>query len=222
MATVLRDWLPQVINAVEPFLSSDIDAGARWQSEVAAELEKTDFGILCVTAENQQAPWLNFEAGALAKAMDASRVVPLAIGLSPAEIQNPLGQFQAQPLNQTGMGKIVSTINSALSRPLPTERVEKAMSKWWPDFESEIQKIEQQLSLDVVEEPVRSDRELLEDILDTVRSVARNSGDVFIEARLSEPTKEGELRYNETTKKFEKTRPSWMSAKEEVALVSCN
>jgi len=139
------------------------------------KLKNTDFGILCVTAENQQAPWLNFEAGALAKAVDANRVVPLAIGLSPAEIQLPLAQFQAQPLTQVGMGKIVSTVNSALSKPLPAERVDKAMGKWWPDLESEIRDIEQRLILDVVKEPVRSDRQLLEDILNDVRGLVRRS-----------------------------------------------
>lgn len=30
VATALHEWLPQVINAVEPFISSNIDAGARW------------------------------------------------------------------------------------------------------------------------------------------------------------------------------------------------
>jgi hypothetical protein len=196
VATALHEWLPQVINAVEPFISSNIDAGARWQSEVAAELEKTDFGILCVTAENQRAPWLNFEAGALAKVVEASRVVPLAIDLRPAEILNPLGQFQAQPLDQAGMGRIVSTINSALPKPLPNERVEKATSKWWPDLEGEIQRIEQQLSQAVAGEPPRSDRELLEDILNTVRSLARNrvqSVD-FRRVLTSGPTKE-EIEY---------------------------
>ena len=40
VATALHQWLPLVINDVDPFISSDIDAGACWQSEVAAGLEK--------------------------------------------------------------------------------------------------------------------------------------------------------------------------------------
>jgi hypothetical protein len=120
VATVLRDWLPYVINDVEPFISSDIDAGARWQSEIAVELDTTEFGILCVTVENQRTPWLNFEAGALAKALNTSRVVPLAINLSPAEIQIPLGQFQAQPLTQDGIEKIVNRSTLACSNPCPS------------------------------------------------------------------------------------------------------
>ncbi|MCA1603967.1 MAG: toll/interleukin-1 receptor domain-containing protein [Acidobacteria bacterium] len=173
VATALHEWLPQVINAVEPFLSTNIDAGARWQSDVAAELESTDFGIVCVTADNQGTAWLNFEAGALAKKVGAGRVVPLAIDLSPAEILLPLAQFQAQPLSEAGMRKIVSTINSCLSTLLPKDRVEKAIKMWWPELESELQQINHQLSQGVIDVPVRTNRELLEDILDTVRSLAR-------------------------------------------------
>jgi hypothetical protein len=83
VALALRDWLPGVINSVRPFVSTkDIYAGSRWQMEIAAQLEATNFGIVCVTRANQSAPWLNFEAGALAKAVESSSVVPLAIGLS--------------------------------------------------------------------------------------------------------------------------------------------
>ena len=67
-AVALRDWLPSVIQLLEPYVSSeDIDKGARWSTDIAAELAGSDWGILCVTKENVQAPWLNFEAGALSK-----------------------------------------------------------------------------------------------------------------------------------------------------------
>jgi hypothetical protein len=90
VAVALRDWLPLVINSVEPFVSSeDINAGTRWQGEIAGALQTTNFGLVCVTRENHGAPWLNFEAGALAKAVDSSRVVPLAIDLKPSDIENP-------------------------------------------------------------------------------------------------------------------------------------
>jgi TIR domain len=51
-ADALRDWLPKIINAVRPWLSSaDIDKGARWNVDIAAKLEAAKIGILCLT------PW---------------------------------------------------------------------------------------------------------------------------------------------------------------------
>lgn len=80
VAFALRDWLPSVINIVDPFVSArDIDAGSRWQGEIAEQLGATNFGVVCVTKANQLSPWLNFEAGALAKTVESSRVIPLAI-----------------------------------------------------------------------------------------------------------------------------------------------
>lgn len=71
VATVFRDWLPSVIQSIEPYVSSeDIDKGARWSTDIAKELENSTFGILCDTKENIEAPWLSFEAGALSKTME--------------------------------------------------------------------------------------------------------------------------------------------------------
>jgi hypothetical protein len=76
VATALRAWLPYVNAEVEPWMSeSDIEPGARWSAEIAKELESTSFGIACVTSGNQGSPWLNFEAGALAKQLSTSRVI---------------------------------------------------------------------------------------------------------------------------------------------------
>lgn len=74
VALVLRDWLPSVIQSLTPYVSSeDIDKGARWSTDIAKELEDSTFGILCVTKDNLEAPWLLFEAGALSKMMRVSK-----------------------------------------------------------------------------------------------------------------------------------------------------
>jgi hypothetical protein len=57
VANVLRDWLPYVIQAVDPFVSSgDINKGERWGDVLAEELEDTEFGIICLTPYNVKAP----------------------------------------------------------------------------------------------------------------------------------------------------------------------
>lgn len=87
VAIVLRDWLPSVIQSLEPYVSSeDIDKGTRWSTDISRELDQSSYGILCVTRENLQAPWLNFEAGALSKSVDKSRVSPFLFSVKRSEI----------------------------------------------------------------------------------------------------------------------------------------
>ena len=70
VAMLLRDWLPNVILTIKPFVSDvDIDAGSQWASQMFQALKETQVGIICVTRTNQAEPWINFEAGALAKAL---------------------------------------------------------------------------------------------------------------------------------------------------------
>lgn len=175
VAVALYEWLPSVINALDPFVSSeDIDPGTRWQMEVAQQLDDSNFGIVCVTRANQASPWLNFEAGALAKAVETSRVVPLAIDLKPSDVELPLGQFQAQPASQSGIARIVKALNAALDQPLAEGFLEKALTKWWPDLEATLKQIEQEPTDEAgAQAPARSERELLEEVLNTVRSLAR-------------------------------------------------
>ncbi len=41
-----------VINAVKPFLSSDIEKGVRWSDKIANQLQDCSFGIICLTPNN--------------------------------------------------------------------------------------------------------------------------------------------------------------------------
>src|SRR5687768_12978857 len=85
-AKALRDWLPKVIQAVEPWLSSeDIRSGEAWFHNLSEVLGKCQFGIFCLTRANAGSPWVQYEAGAIAKHLGAARVVPLLIDVSKKE-----------------------------------------------------------------------------------------------------------------------------------------
>lgn len=65
-----------------PFVSdADIEAGARGLDDIKDELDGTRFAIVVVTRDNQNAPWLNFEAGAISKQLSGSinRVAPCLV-----------------------------------------------------------------------------------------------------------------------------------------------
>ena len=42
--------------------ADDIRIGVHWSFELAKALERTDFGIVCLTEENRESPWILFEA----------------------------------------------------------------------------------------------------------------------------------------------------------------
>ena len=70
VAELLNNWLCCVIQAARPWISTrDIDRGALWFSEINEQLQDTSVGIICLTQENKNKPWILFEAGALTKGL---------------------------------------------------------------------------------------------------------------------------------------------------------
>ena len=70
VALALREWIPDVLNNIEAWMSEiDIGAGRRWSEAIALELGVTNCGIICLTKSNLNQPWILFEAGALAKSI---------------------------------------------------------------------------------------------------------------------------------------------------------
>ncbi|MDI4656614.1 TIR domain-containing protein [Xanthobacter autotrophicus] len=112
VAMCLRDWLPNVVQTLIPYVSSeDIDKGTRWSQDIAGELADSFYGILCVTDSNIEAPWLNFEAGALSKSMDSANVSPFLINIKRADLKGPILQFQSTIFEKEDIRKLVCSLN---------------------------------------------------------------------------------------------------------------
>ncbi|WP_078509657.1 toll/interleukin-1 receptor domain-containing protein [Streptomyces sp. Tu 6176] len=143
-AEALWSWLPDVLQYINPWLSSlDISAGRRGVREITDELSETDFGIICITPENQNSTWINFEAGALSKQVDGGYVVPFLIDMRITDLISPLSQFQAViGDSKSDVQKLLFDINEA-SRDLaiPRERLERAFQRSWPEFEKNIKNV---------------------------------------------------------------------------------
>jgi hypothetical protein len=143
VAEALREWLPYVVPHVEPYVSSeDIEKGARWATDIAKELEKSGYGIICLTTENITAPWILFEAGALSKFVEKSRVVPMLLDVKKSDLQGPLVQFQAITFDEIDVRKIVGELNDAAGEDAIEQlRIEKAFKTWWPQLKGMIEDI---------------------------------------------------------------------------------
>jgi hypothetical protein len=171
MAQILYEWVPQVIQAVEPWLSeSDIDKGARWNEVLAKELENARLGIFCLTPENLTAPWLNFEAGALSKAIGTSLVCTYLFDLQPTDVPPPLAQFNHTKSGKDDTRKLIITINKALSSPIKNERtLDKAFETYWPELQDRLVAVPKPTE----EQVPRDEGEMVREILELVRELAR-------------------------------------------------
>ena len=174
VALVFKEWFPSVIQSLVPYVSSeDIDKGARWSTDIATELENSTFGILCVTKENFNAPWLTFEAGALSKTIDNSSVCPFLFNIKRSEIEGPILQFQSTIFEKDDIKKLLNTLNNACDEgKLSDKNLDKAFEVWYPTLEKELNEIKGE---DEIKESKNqknkdsSNNEILEEILELSR-----------------------------------------------------
>ncbi|MBC9070659.1 toll/interleukin-1 receptor domain-containing protein [Thauera sp. CAU 1555] len=172
IASIFKDWIPAVVQAAKPYFSpNDIEKGSRWSSEIAKELEESSIGLICLTDDNLQAPWLMFEAGALSKSMDKARVCPMLFGVEPTDLAGPLVQFQGTPFSKEEVLKLIRTINTQLGEAaLDGGVLNSVFEKWWPDLAEKVEKALKNERKAVGGE-LRSDRELLEEVLKITRTL---------------------------------------------------
>jgi hypothetical protein len=175
-AVALRDWLPEALQQVDPWMSEhDIESGSRWANQISGELGGSNFGVICVTPENREEPWIHFEAGALSK-LGVSRVVPLLLGgLSKAEVTGPLSQFQSERADDSeGVLRMLQTLNNASETSGISEaRLKKRFEAYiWPKLKGPLTDIGDRPD-PTTGPPDRSEREILEETLEIVRAIQR-------------------------------------------------
>jgi hypothetical protein len=176
VATTLRDWLPYIFNGIELFVSSeDIRKGKRWPLEVSKELDASNFGIVCLTPDNLDAPWLLFESGALSKSVKEASVFTLLVGgLRIGDIEGPLSHFQHTLFEKEDFFKLIKAINENQGPNKQEEaRLTKIFDKFWDELETSISK---SVKIDSKPEKKRSQEEMLHELLELTGYIARNMG----------------------------------------------
>lgn len=193
VAKELGEWMPKVIQAIEPWFSEkNINKGALWPQQLFKNLEECNFGIVCLTPENLDAPWLLFESGALSKAVKESHVCTLTFKFDQLLVKGPLSHFQTTKLEKDDMLKLMTTINENLDEKdnsLSEKFLEEIFSKWWPELEEKLNVIPQ------ASEPTTDERleiDILKETLEIVRRLDRQSRTVSMSI-LADPPKPGDL-----------------------------
>ncbi len=176
VADELAKWLRKVIQAVEPWIYTDIEKGVKWGPEIFRKLKDSKVGILCVTKENLDSRWILFEAGALSVKQNAY-VCTLLLDVEPTDVKQPLAQFEATKINKEDFYRLLQTINRAVEesgeRALGEFDLKELYDYHWHLLDDRFKKINEAGAS--IPMPIRSEREMLQEILELVRSQVRDT-----------------------------------------------
>lgn len=176
IAEELREWIPSVLQFARPYFTpNDVEKGSKWGTEISQQLAETNVGIICLTRDNFTKPWILFEAGALSKDLDNSKVCSVLFGMENSDLTGPLTTFQTTSFDQSDFRKLMLSINdSAGDRALSRDIFENVFLLWWPILEEKIGLILRK-EPSLADKEVRSERDLLEEVLDLTRLAARRN-----------------------------------------------
>ncbi len=170
LAEEVRLWLPGVLQFVKPYFTpNDIEKGTRWSTEIAGELESSNAGVICLTKDNLTKPWILFEAGALSKNFGKANVCTILFNVDSSDLAGPLTSFQATRFEKADFKKLLNTINNTGGdSKLDQAVLNDVFEMWWPKLESKISEILKSHK-ESDGEYVRSEREILEEVLELTR-----------------------------------------------------
>ena len=137
LAEQLQRWLPSIVPGIKIFYSPDISGGYVWLTKLLRELTAADYGIICVSKENQASPWLHFELGALwQRAHKEIPVCPLLLDLPTKALKQPLSFFQAKRFDKKGTLELCRSI--AEGEDLSIDQLRLTFKAVWPQLHKDV------------------------------------------------------------------------------------
>ncbi len=183
IADYLKDWIKKIIQSSDPWISHEIEKGKKWNAEISDQLMESKIGLICLTRDNLNEPWILFEAGAISK-LGGSNVCTLLIGIKPSDITGPLSVFQHTEFNKEDIFSLLTTINNNIracgEKELEIGLLKELFDENWQKLEKKVGDILKE-DKKVAKEDIRGDREVIDEILDNVRQLVRNSNKRFDE-----------------------------------------
>jgi hypothetical protein len=173
VAELMRDWIRCVLQVTRPWISTrDLGRGSIWFGELNEQLKDTGVGIICLTQENKNRPWILFEAGALMKGLTVNRVCTFLIDLETKDIEDPLAQFNHTFPTKSSMFSLVDTLNNQLGiQSLDQRTLQNVFETYWPQFKEKFDYILKTVESAPEAKP-REDTDILAEILANTRSLS--------------------------------------------------
>ena len=131
--------LPEIVSW-KPILSTEFQKGREWSTTLRNDLNEAKTGIIFLTPENMAAPWIHFEAGALATAVGSrnGEVFTYVYGFDPGKLAGPLSAYQSTVATKEDTRRLVHDVCVAMESEPPPEEI---YSSWWAKLEAVLDEI---------------------------------------------------------------------------------
>jgi hypothetical protein len=171
MALGLHRFIQQVLGRADPWMSEpDIAVGTRWPEELREGLAGTGYCVICVTRENVEKPWLNYEAGVIRDGLNKP-TAPWMLDITPADFPTlPLNPLQGRVCSREGTLQLVKSINDALGTGGKSAAIiEDLFEKCWPELEEALSGARNLLRADGHQ--ARPEREMIAELVMSTRLI---------------------------------------------------
>ncbi|MFJ8857613.1 hypothetical protein ACIRD8_04185 [Streptomyces sp. NPDC102451] len=187
-AEALKRELPHINPEIDPWVSSvGIGKGERAMEEILESLRGSRSGIVCLTRENQQRQWINFETGALSMAAPSeqrasARVRTFLIDLPPKEISGPLKLFQAtDSASRKEVYSMIESLNAECAYSHDPDQLRTVFVPVWERLQKDLRDIRRRMP----PAQAREMPEVLDELVGLVRE--QNRRIAALEAKLGAP-----------------------------------
>ena len=100
-------------NDIDTFISSEMGIGSLSDKTIFSKLASSDFGIVFITAENIEKPWVLFECGGLINKMEKNKLYIITADVHTEmlkRLNDPLSRIQVGQLNKDGFINLIKQI----------------------------------------------------------------------------------------------------------------
>jgi TIR domain len=138
-AEIFRRLIPLVLQRANLFMATEnIESGANWAHSIDDAIKKADAGLVFLTRNNLNNPWLAFEVGALSRTLRPNRCFPILVDLSYRDLSGPFAIFQAIALTREDIQRLLFTLNADMESSVSESVLQTLFDTIWPDFAARI------------------------------------------------------------------------------------
>lgn len=139
-ADLFAVWIKRIIQACKPWVSTGTTKGSGWFEEVLTQFKDANIGIVFLTEENKEKPWIMFESGVLIGVVKKGRLFPLLVDKQVGTLEGLLSGIQHTELKKEDIRKLVCDINNIFGEEnldkLASLDLQKIFDHYWPDFQA--------------------------------------------------------------------------------------